>query len=86
MTWEQGVIGRITCQRQSQVDIVTVTIGNQEVLPVFQHITLIGQGSRELEIVIRPAQTLTPSNGDTQQFHIFIVIKETIIVIVAAVV
>ena len=79
--WEELVISRNSWQADTQVQVVTVTIPDKEVLPVLQHIACICKRHWQLEIVIRPTQTLTNTHACTQQFHELVWIQSVIIVI-----
>ena len=57
-----------------------------EVTPVAQHIAGVAQGGCELEVVIRPAQTLTPSYRGTEDGHGLIVVEHRFVVHVVGVV
>ena len=84
--WEQLVISRGTRERYTQVDVVTVTIRDNKVVPVLQHVTGIGQRHGELEVVIRPAQALTPSYRHSEELDVLIVVEHGGVVVVTGVV
>ena len=80
---EDGVDGRTAREGEAQVDVVARTVGNEEVLPVLEHVAGIGELSHEGEIVIRPAQTLTPSEGETQNLDILVGVVIVLVVVIA---
>ena len=86
MTREQLVVCRGTRQGEAQVYVVTVTVVDIEVTPVTQHVTGVTEHSLELEVVIRPAQTLTPSHGCTDDCHCLIVVEHRVVVVIVVVV
>ncbi len=80
--WVELVVGRRSAERQSKVDIVGVTVGHEEVAPVLQHVTRVGELQRQHEVVVRPAQTLAPSDGDAEQLHILVGVVVVLVVVV----
>ena len=86
MTGEQLVVGRGTRQGESQVDVVTVTVVDIEITPITQHITGITECGHELEVIVRPAQTLTPSYVRTEDCHCLIVVEHRVVVVIIVVV
>ena len=86
MTREQLVVGRGTRQGEAQVDVVTVAVVDIEVTPVAQHVSGVAEGCGELEVVIRPAQTLTPSDACTDDRHRLVVVEHRVVVVIVVVV
>ena len=80
-TWEELVIGRVTWECHTEVDVVTVTVADDKIVPITQHIACIWQRQRQLEVVVRPTQTLTPSDRGTEHLNVLVVIKHRIVVI-----
>ena len=85
-TWEQLVVCRGTWQCNTQVDVVTVTIGDEEVAPITQHIAGVCQLRRQLEVVVRPAQALAPTQWYAEELDVLVLVHHRCIVIVATVV
>ena len=56
------VIDRRTTDLEVQRQVMTCTILDQQIGPVFHHVHLVTQLAVEREIVIRPAQTFTVSD------------------------
>ena len=78
-----GVVLAITCQSNIQAYVVTVTVGNQEVAPVLQHIAGIAEVGTQLEVVVGPAQALTPSEAKAKYLHEFIRVVIVLVVVIA---
>ena len=66
------VVDRATGQGQVEAEVITLTVGNREVLPVTQNIALVRQLGCELEVVIRPLQTLTEHHCKTIHLDRFV--------------
>ena len=81
---EELVIGRSTRERHAQVQVVTVTVLHQEVAPLFQHIAGVGQLYAELEIVVGPAQTLSPSKTGTKELDILVGVVIVLVAVIIA--
>ena len=81
-TWEELVVGRGTRQGETDVEVVAVTVADDEILPVLQHISLVRELCRQLEVVVRPAQTLAPSHGNSEELHILVGVEIVLVVIV----
>ena len=80
------VVDRATGQGQVEAEVITLTVGNREVLPVTQNITLVRQLGCELEIVIRPLQALTEHHCKTIHLDRFVRVVIVLVVVVIAVV
>ena len=48
------------------------TVLHQEIIPILHRVELIVQGSHELEVIVRPVQSLTITGRDTQHGDVFI--------------
>ena len=57
-----------------------------EITPVAQHIAAVAEGGRELEVVVGPTQTFTPSYGCAEDGHRLVVIEHGIIVVISGIV
>ena len=72
---------------QSEVDVVTVTVGDEEVFPILQTVTSETEGCRETEVVVWPCETLTPTDGSTKHLQVFVwVVVRTVVVVVGTIV
>ena len=87
-TREELVIGRGTAERHREVEVIGVTIAHDgEVRPVLQRIAREGKLCRQHEIVVGPAQALTPSERSTIEFDVLVgVVVALIVIIIVAVV
>ena len=83
---EERVVGRGAAEREVQADVVGVSVAHDgEILPVFERIAREGELGREEEIVVGPAQSLTPSERYAVEFDVFVgvVVVFVVVVIVA---
>ena len=72
---------------QSEVDVVTVTIGDKEVFPILQTVTSETEGCRETEVVVWPCETLTPTDGSTKHLQVLVrVVVRAVVVVVGTIV
>ena len=55
-------------------EVMTRTVGNEQVRPVLHHVHLVSDLAVELEIVVRPTQTFTVSDRHTQRTHVLVFI------------
>ena len=78
-----GVVDRATGQGEVQAQVVAVAVGHHEVLPVSQHVALVRQLCRELEVVVRPIQTLTEHQGNA--IHLYGLVGVVIVLIIQVV-
>ena len=81
----ERVVDRVAREVQLQVDIVTRTVLHQEIIPILHRIELIVQGSHELEVVIRPVQSLAITCRHTKHRDVLIGVVGILIGIIHAV-
>ena len=82
---EELVVRRHARKREVEVQVVAVTVGYDEVTPVAQHVALVSQLNRELEVVVGPAQALSPTERHADQLDVCVGVVVVFVVIVPAV-
>ena len=80
------IVDRTARQGEVYAQVVTLTVGNGEVLPVAQNITLVGQFCRKLEVVIRPFQTLTEHYSQSPHLDGLVGVVIVFIIVIVAIV
>ena len=81
-----GIVDGAAGQGEVQTQVVAVAVFHHEVLPISQYVALVGQFGCELEVVIRPIQTLTEHQGDTIHLHGFVGVVVVLVVQVITIV
>ena len=60
-TRENGIVYGVARKAEAQVEVVAVSVGDNEVLPRFQVISLESCFGSKCEIIVGPAQTFAPT-------------------------
>ena len=68
------VINRRTGDLEVQREVMARTVRDEQVWPVLHHIHLVAQLAVEREIVIRPAQTFSVTDRDTESTEVFVLV------------
>ena len=79
------IVGTVTAQIEVQTDVVTVTVGYQEVSPILKHVSGIAQIGAQCEVVIGPAEALTPPHTHAKDLHELVWVVIVLIVVIAIV-
>ena len=85
---EEGVVGRIAGERKADVEVVTVAVGDEEIVavPVLHVVARVADIDHKLEIVIGPVKALSEADIQTDDVHVFVGVVVIGRVVVAAVV
>ena len=81
---EELVVARHTVQRDAQVEVVRCSVGNHQVVPVLHHVSRVAQLQRESEVVVGPAQALSPSHAQSEHTDILVGVVVALVVVVVA--
>ena len=84
-TWEESVVDARAVEVEGEVDVVAVSVGDEEVLPVLQHIACISECHAEGEVVVGPAETFSESYAQSYQAYPFVGVVVVGVVVVTGV-
>ena len=79
---EEGAIGGGTREGEREVDVVTIPVGDEEVVPVLQVVAGVAQCGHEGEVIVGPAQALTETDVDTEELDVLVGIEVARVVVV----
>ena len=84
---EEGVVGRIAGERKTDVEVVTVAVGDEEIVtvPVLHVVARVTDIDHKLEIVVGPVEALSEADIQTDDVHVFVGVVVIGRVVVAAV-
>ena len=84
---EEGVVGRIAGERKADVEVVTVAVGDEEIVavPVLHVVARVADIDHKLEIVVGPVKALSEADIQTDDVHVFVGVVVIGRVVVAAV-